>query len=312
MRKFFVPFISAMTIAATSIFAIPASAADYQLEWGDCWSTVADKYNTTMDNLLTINSATADTPLYVGDYITVPDELYSCGNIDFIDIDNNDNTSIIYPDYGDGWYSLGIKTGYTVSELEAANPNLEYPIYGMPINLPTYSATVDYNTSVETNNIYTEESTFIGSRTLYNTPYGNGWYNIKKSAAALNGLRVNAWTTFSFYNYFPDHCGETGGYLWAGAFNDAGGAYGGGICFTSTTLWQTATEVCGMSSVERWNHKYEVSYAPWGRDAAVNLDEYDGARQDMQFYNDLGYDVVFYTAADDNTGALTISAYRCS
>lgn len=308
MRKFFIPFVSAITIAATSICAMPANAVDYQLEWGDCWSTIADEYNTSMDNLLALNGATVDTPLYVGEYITVPDEIYTCGAPD-ISVDINE----FYPDYGDGWYNISIKTGYTVAQLEAANPDLDYPIYGMPINLPTYSNTIDYNeVEIETENSYTESTTFLGSRTLYNVPYGNSWYNIKKSAAALNGLRVNAWTTFSFYNYFPDHCGEYGGYLWAGAFNDAGGAFGGGICFTSTTLWQTATEVCGMSSVERWNHQYEVSYAPWGRDAAVNLDENDGARQDMQFYNDLGYDVIFYSSVDDNTGALTFSAYRCN
>lgn len=68
-----------------------------------------------------------------------------------------------------------------------------------------------------------------------------------------------------------------------------------------------------MQAWVRNDHVRPVDYAIWKvNDAAVNLDVDLANRQDMQFFNHLGYDVKFYTYTDDTTGALTISAYRIS
>lgn len=296
MKKF-ISTITAMAVMSTST-SLVTNAKSYTPQWGDCWSTVAEDHNLTLQELLDANNATVNTMMYCGVPITIPDK-GSSNNAP-----SNTYVEKIYPQLGDGWYSISERTGYSVSSLRSANPNYEYPIYGEALNAPT-SGSISAPT-------YTQRETFIGSRTLYNNPWGNSWYNIKKSASELNGMRVNAWNYFSFYEYFPHHCGYGGGYLWAGAYNNASGAYGGGICFTSTTLWQTAVEVCGMQSWVRYNHVYPVSYAVQGRDAAVNLAEDINYRQDMQFFNNLGYDVKFYTSTNDYTGALTISAYRVS
>lgn len=283
--------------APTSLFA---EAMSYTPQWGDCWSTVAEDYNLTLDELLNANYATVDTPLICGVPISIPEN--------YGGVATTASSNKIYPQLGDGWCSIAVRTGYSMIDLKAANPGLSYPIYGIALNLPSTNYSYVSSPSMPT---YTE--TYIGSHTLYNIPWGNSWYNIKLSASELNGMVVKAWNYFSFYEYFPHHCGAEGGYLWAGAYNSDGGAYGGGICFTSTTLYQTAVEVLGMQAWVRNNHVRPVDYAIWRvNDAAVNLDVDLANRQDMQFFNDLGYDVKFYTYTDDNTGALTISAYRVS
>jgi len=287
-------------IIASTPISLSANAASYTPQWGDCWSTVAEDYNLTLDELLNANYATIDTPLICGVPISIPENYSGAATI----TSNNK----IYPQLGDGWCSIAVRTGYSMSDLKAANPGFSYPIYGIALNLPSTNYSYVSSPSIPT---YTE--TYIGSHTLYNVPWGNSWYNIKLSASELNGMVVKAWNYFSFYEYFPHHCGAEGGYLWAGAYNSDGGAYGGGICFTSTTLYQMAVEVLGMQPWVRNSHVRPVDYAIWGvNDAAVNLDVDLANRQDMQFFNDLGYDVKFYTYTDDNTGALTISAYRVS
>lgn len=296
MKKL-ISILSAMAVMSTST-PFMTNAKSYTPQWGDCWSTIAENYNITLQQLLDANNATANTMLYCGVPITIPNGLN--GNYTPV------TTGKIYPQIGEGWYSISARTGYTINSLRTANPTFDYPIYGIGLNVPSgNSAYTPLPAPIQT-------EILIGSRTLYNTPWGNSWYNIKKSASELNGMTVKAWNYFSFYEYFPHHCGAEGGYLWAGAYNSDGGAYGGGICFTSTTLYQTAVEVCGMQAWVRYNHVYPVSYAVQGRDAAVNLSDDIANRQDMQFFNNLGYDVKFYTYTDDNTGALTISAYKIS
>lgn len=303
MRKL-MSIIAAAAVMSTST-SLAANAATYTPEYGDCWSIVAENYNMSMDELLAMNNATVDTMMYNGVPIIVPDSPYTYGPIQYSPVTS---TTKIYPNLGEGWYMVAERTGYSVSALQAANPNFDYPVYGLPLNTPTTTAN-SYAVPVLT----TKTETFIGSHTLYNVPWGNSWYNIKLSASELNGMTVKAWHYFSFYEFFPHHCGAEGGYLWAGAYNSEGGAFGGGICFTSTTLWQLAVEVLDMQGWVRHDHVRPVDYAIWKvNDAAVNLDVDLTNRQDMQFFNNLGYDVKFYTQTDDNTGALTISAYRVS
>lgn len=61
--------------------------------------------------------------------------------------------------------------------------------------------------------------------------------------------------------------------------------WGGGVCQTSTTLYNAAL-VAGMEIVERNRHRFQPSYVPPGRDAAVAFSNID-----LRFRNPYSYPV---------------------
>lgn len=239
------------------------------------------------------------------------------------------NWETYVPSYGDGWWSISQKTGHSVNNILRVNhATINTPLYaGVPIYLPNYEAdgappevvsrVIEEEQSIattETTTIYQDTETYIGERTLYNVPYGNSWYNICLSASMLNGVTVYPGCEFSFYRYFPGHCGYSEGFKDAGAYRTGGVVAqepGGGICFTSTTFFQCAIFVCKLKPEERHSHIRPVTYATIDvDDAAVDLWEDPNRRQDMRFTNTKDYAIRFYFTTDDNTGALTVSAYR--
>ena len=91
----------------------------------------------------------------------------------------------------------------------------------------------------------------------------------QKAAQAINGKIIAPGATFS-YNQTVKSWSWDAGYVKAPVSYDGElvKAYGGGVCQTSTTLYNAAL-LAGLPIVERHAHTFAPHYVPPGRDAAV-------------------------------------------
>lgn len=105
-------------------------------------------------------------------------------------------------------------------------------------------------------------------------------YNAKRAANALDGLTIAPGAVFSFNKAVKSWTWEAG-YVKAPVSYDGElvPAFGGGVCQTSTTLYNAAL-LAGLPIVERRRHVFAPRYVPPGRDAAVA--QYD---IDLRFKN---------------------------
>ena len=94
--------------------------------------------------------------------------------------------------------------------------------------------------------------------------------NVELSTKAINGTVVMPGETFS-YNEVVGERTRARGYQDAGVIvgNKVENGLGGGICQTSSTLYQAIIR-SGLKSVERYNHSLVVGYLPKGFDATVS------------------------------------------
>ncbi len=69
---------------------------------------------------------------------------------------------------------------------------------------------------------------------------------------------------------------------------DPTGALGGGMCSSSTTLFNAAMRA-GLDMGARYNHRYYISRYPLGLDATVSI--IGGSRQTMSFRNDMKHEI---------------------
>ena len=100
-------------------------------------------------------------------------------------------------------------------------------------------------------------------------------HNAELGLSKLNGYIIAPGETFSF-NKVVGTCSRDQGYRKAPVSYNGQlvASWGGGVCQTSTTLYNTAL-LAGMEIVERNRHRFAPSYVPPGRDAAVALDSID-------------------------------------
>ncbi|HLV80891.1 MAG TPA: VanW family protein [Chthonomonadaceae bacterium] len=94
-------------------------------------------------------------------------------------------------------------------------------------------------------------------------------YNARRAAEALDGITIAPGAVFSF-NRTVRSWSLDEGYVKAPVSYDGElvKAYGGGVCQTSTTLYNAAL-LAGLPIVERHAHVFAPHYVPPGRDAAV-------------------------------------------
>ncbi len=81
-------------------------------------------------------------------------------------------------------------------------------------------------------------------------------------------------------------------------------AWGGGVCQTSTTLYNTAL-LSGMKIVERSRHHFAPSYVPVGLDAAVAYSNID-----LKFENPFDYPIQIRARLDDRRLTVSISGEK--
>ena len=130
----------------------------------------------------------------------------------------------------------------------------------------------------------------------------NQRYNAARAARALDGHVVPAGAVFSFNRTVRSWTWDAG-YRKAPVSYEGEmvRAYGGGVCQTSTTLYNAAL-LAGLPIVERHRHVYAPRYAPPGRDAAVA--QYD---VDLRFRNPFSWPIRLRASADG--GRLEVSIY---
>lgn len=103
----------------------------------------------------------------------------------------------------------------------------------------------------------------------------NQRHNARLAAWSLNGKRVGPGAEFSFNQ-------TVGSWSWDAGYRKAPvsfngqlvPAWGGGVCQTSTTLYNAAL-LAGLEVLERHPHRFAPTYCPPGRDAAVAYSNID-------------------------------------
>ncbi len=116
--------------------------------------------------------------------------------------------------------------------------------------------------------------------------------NIEAPATKINGTVVPAGGIFDFWKVVGDlHKlpGEGPGNAIEGGKITVTGAFGGGICTTSTTLFNAAFRA-GMVPLARQNHNEFINRYPPGLDATVWI--VGTAKQTMSFRNDTAYPIL--------------------
>ena len=98
---------------------------------------------------------------------------------------------------------------------------------------------------------------------------GSQRINARKAAKALDGRIIAPGAIFSFNKVVKSWSFDQG-YLKAPVSYDGerSRAYGGGVCQTSTTLYNAAL-LANLPIIERHTHVFAPHYVPPGRDAAV-------------------------------------------
>ena len=152
--------------------------------------------------------------------------------------------------------------------------------------------------------------TLLSTWTTYFQPAAHNGYgaNIWVPAGYLDNIVVQPGATFSFW----DAVGEVSfarGYRMGGAIiggrTQEGVALAGGICSTSTTLFNAALRA-GFEMGERSNHYYYITRYPVGLDATVSKTS-GGGEQNVTWTNDTPYPVLIKSFKTG--GSVTFSLY---
>ena len=116
--------------------------------------------------------------------------------------------------------------------------------------------------------------------------------NIWRPAQIINGTVLAPGETFDWWRAIwpvtPARGFGPGGVIRSN-YTDPTGALGGGMCSSSTTLFNAALRA-GLKMGARSNHKYYINRYPLGLDATVSI--MGGSRQTMSFTNDTGHPIV--------------------
>jgi vancomycin resistance protein YoaR len=116
--------------------------------------------------------------------------------------------------------------------------------------------------------------------------------NIWRPAQIINGTVLRPGETFEWWRAIwpvtPARGFGPGGEIRSNR-TDPTGALGGGMCSSSTTLFNAALRA-GLRMGQRANHKYYINRYPLGLDATVSI--MGGGRQSMTFTNDTGHPIV--------------------
>jgi len=153
---------------------------------------------------------------------------------------------------------------------------------------------VDPKLTTEDATAFAPKMKIISSYSVYYFVIVNNHWggNIEAPATKINGTVVPAGTVFDFWKVVGDLRklpGEGPGNAIEGGKITVTGAFGGGICTTSTTLFNAAFRA-GMVPLARQNHNEFINRYPPGLDATVWI--VGNAKQTMSFKNDTKYPIL--------------------
>lgn len=293
---------------------------------------IADEENTTTtDVTVTTKAQTTPTETVITEYVasepkteavTTQTETVVTEPIvtDVTNQSQQENSHIIWKDGyqyyrvegGETWTSIADILGTTPIQLAAANNATTEDVLYAGIDLFVPNANIDYtaNTSYPQTsnnnqaNTSGESGTCLSSVTLNSAPDSASWNNIEVSMSYLNGMTLAPGESFDWNNYIGwMTISSEYGYQEAPVFVGTEVAYaaGGGVCVTSTALYQAARDA-GMNIIERHDHSKNVSYANPGDEASVSYGEIN-----LVFENTTSQNVVFYTSC--SYGSVTVSCY---
>jgi vancomycin resistance protein YoaR len=137
--------------------------------------------------------------------------------------------------------------------------------------------------------------TRLGKWTTYFPINDHNFYgaNIWRPAEIIDGTVLSPGETFEWWSaIWPVTTARgfgPGGFI-AGNHTEPTGALGGGMCSSSTTLFNAAMRA-GLKMGARSNHKYYIGRYPLGLDATVSISP-GGGRQTMSFTNDTRHKIV--------------------
>lgn len=163
--------------------------------------------------------------------------------------------------------------------------------------VPSLALAVDVTepalTTVEAEALLPQMQLLSSWTTYYTAGDGNGFgNNISIGAWDLDGYNLAPGEWLSFWDGIGPVTVERG-YSYGGAIINgrsvANGALAGGICSTSTTLFNAAMRL-GLEIGERTAHYYYIERYPTGLDATVSI--YGDWVTDMTFRNDTEYPIV--------------------
>jgi vancomycin resistance protein YoaR len=161
--------------------------------------------------------------------------------------------------------------------------------------------TVDPKLTAKDAQAFAPNMRMISSYSIYYFVIVNNHFggNIEAPATKINGTVVPAGSVFDFWKVVGDlHKlpGEGPGNAIEGGKITVTGAFGGGICTTSTTLFNAAFRA-GMVPLARQNHNEFINRYPPGLDATVWI--VGGAKQTMSFKNDTKYPILITRTITD-------------
>ena len=240
-----------------------------------------------------------------------PEEPEIAGNDGTEDITAN-GSYIVQPD-DTGWYRISLKLNCDMYALAAANGrSVDDFIYeGEVLVVPNVSQEYYTNVGVQSveQPIYIPEEVLIGSTTLKSYAGDNSWYNITLALDNLNGMVISKGSGFDWWRDMGPCDNAHGGYIASTVFvngGETGTAEGGGICFVSTLLYQTARS-SEMEITKRRTHSNDVKYASHDDDATVSYGDVNFA-----FKNNTGSDIKIQTSYDGTNRVGTVSFYAVS
>lgn len=146
------------------------------------------------------------------------------------------------------------------------------------------------------------EKQLVSYTTRFDPQHANRAHNIRLSAKAIDHTVVGVGEIFSFNETVGPRTTDRGykpaPVIVRGEYTEG---IGGGICQTSTTLFNSVDKA-GLRIIQRVSHSKEVTYVPPDRDATVSW-----GGPDFQFQNQLNRPILI-TARVQN-GELTVSVY---
>lgn len=158
---------------------------------------------------------------------------------------------------------------------------------------------------ISTKDVQAIDTNLASFSTSFNASQTGRSYNIGLSASRVNNVILLPGETFS-YNDLTGMRTLSNGYLKASVIvaGDYTDAPGGGVCQTSTTMFNAAL-LSGLEITQVRNHSKTSNYAPRGRDAMVN----DGD-SDLKFTNN--FDHAVYVSCYRSGGSVSAAIYGAS